>query len=124
MTAPMTKAEEIARVSFTHEFLRHLLDYALRDVPAGYFGDGVLYSEWCEALIQKAKDDFPAGLLSPVSREGVLEEAARIADGEWDKKAIVAPLTNAAYDEAARTIAAKIRALKSTSAPGSEVRGR
>lgn len=41
-----------------------------------------------------------------------IEAAARIADKEWGKKPIVAPLTNAAYDEAARTIAANIRALK------------
>jgi hypothetical protein len=40
-----------------------------------------------------------------------IKAAARCAAQEWDQKPIVAPLTNAAYDEAARTIEANILAL-------------
>lgn len=43
-----------------------------------------------------------------------IEAAARVAAQEWGKKPIVAPLTNAAYDEAARAIEAGIRALKTS----------
>jgi hypothetical protein len=52
-----------------------------------------------------------AELIAEVENDA-LERAAEVADEEYDQKPIVAPLTNAAYDEAARTIAANIRALQ------------
>lgn len=41
-----------------------------------------------------------------------IKAAAAVAANEWEQKPIVAPLTNAAYDEAACTIEAGILALK------------
>lgn len=60
-------------------------------------------------------EDHPDSVIARVNYErgwnDAIEAAAGVADQEWDQKPIVAPLTNAAYDEAARTIAEKIRAL-------------
>ena len=50
-----------------------------------------------------------------MTSDEALELAAVVADGEASKVPIIAPLTNAAWDECARTIARNIRDLKGRS---------
>lgn len=67
----------------------------------------------CDPIHAPPEED---GLMADIStflavENATFERAARVADREASEAPIVAPLTNAAWDECAKTIAANIRAL-------------